>query len=194
MSVQRVKLFSSCTSRSLSTYLFLNVERICWCKTFTNLDFYQVEAYLNWIPAGLKGFVTFRHMRVVCSKADDQWVTDVEPENSCDPGEEYSKQTLSAGKGVEMSYAGMLSCFRDVSFFFLFFFVGYSVKTHCSMIPLSSQTWRGTQREHFPMTTVNTWKQEEHKTLSSGWKTQKEMGECLTFFFKVILTVNGFVT
>lgn len=48
------------------------------------------------------------------------------------------------------------------------------------MIQLSSQTWRGTQRERFPMTTVNTWRQEERKTLFSGWRIPKGMGEAFS--------------
>lgn len=56
-------------------------------------------------------------------------------------------------------------------------FLGYWLKTPFSAKPLRSKTWRDTQREHFPMTTANTWRREEHKTLFSGWKTQKGTGE-----------------
>lgn len=62
------------------------------------------------------------------------------------------------------------------------------------MIPLSSQTWRGTQREHFPMTTANTWKQEEPKTLSSGWRIQKGTGECIKMLQWSIWNMVGKVT
>lgn len=60
----------------------------------------------------------------------------------------------------------------------IFIFPGYWLKTPCWLNPLSFQTWRDTQREHFPTTTVNTWRQEERKTSSSGWRTQKGTGEC----------------
>lgn len=56
------------------------------------------------------------------------------------------------------------------------------MKTLHRLNPLISQTWRDIRRERSPTTTANTWRQEEHKTLSSGWRTQRGTGECTLLF------------
>lgn len=51
------------------------------------------------------------------------------------------------------------------------------MRTPCWLNQLSSQAWRDIRRVHFPTTTVNTWRHDEHKTLSSGSRTPRETGE-----------------
>lgn len=61
-------------------------------------------------------------------------------------------------------------------------FPGYWMKTLCWLNPVSSQTWRDIQRGPFPTTTVNTSRRGGRRTLSSGWRTQREMGESASTF------------
>lgn len=51
------------------------------------------------------------------------------------------------------------------------------MKTRSWLNPVSSQTWRDIQRGPSPTTTVNTSRRGGRRTLSSGWRTQRETGE-----------------